>query len=423
MFVIGTAGHIDHGKSSIIKRLTGMDPDRLPEEKERGLTIDLGFAWMQLPSGQRVGFVDVPGHEKFVKNMIAGVGSIDAALLVIAADDGWMPQTEEHLQILELLRVKTGLIILNKIDLVEPGWVELMIADIEEHLKNRDIKFKEILPASAFSGQGFEQLIDSMDRLLKDTPARPDINKPRLYADRAFTIVGMGTVLTGTLIAGKFDVGDEVSLYPVNERARIRNLQTHKEQINTAVQGSRVAVNITGSEKRNLHRGIMISGSADLRTASSLNCFVNIPPTGKTSLKHNTRIVFLLGTAEILGKILLFADEVIKPGSGGFCKIRLQEEVCPFLGDRFIIRLPSPSRTIGGGVILDFTIAGRIKPGSKELAYIKSLNPLSAGAIVNSILDYKGYWDSRDSDYVHNSIFADESFKVELTKLSDSGKY
>ncbi len=421
MYVLGTAGHIDHGKSSIIKRLSGIDPDRLPEEKARGLTIDLGFAWMRLPSGSRVGFVDVPGHEKFVKNMIAGVGSIDAALLVIAADDGWMPQTEEHLQILELLGVKSGLILLNKIDAVDSDWAELVAADIEERIENRSIDFKEIIPLSAITGDGFDRLIKSLERLLSETVPRADVGKPRLYADRAFTITGMGTVLTGTLTGGKLSVGDEVTIYPVSEKARIRNLQSYKESLKTAAQGNRVAANVTGSEKRNLHRGIMISGLNDLRTADSLNCYFKAPPTGKIPLKHNSQAVVLLGTAEILSKVLLFEGKMLKPGEEGFCRIKLSEPACPFLGDRLIVRQPSPALTIGGGVVLDFRLTRRIKTGSKELDYIKSLYPISSEKIIKSTLELKGYWDDDDRDYARNSVYSEEEFRQALNRLTETG--
>ncbi|MBD3232884.1 MAG: selenocysteine-specific translation elongation factor [candidate division Zixibacteria bacterium] len=421
MYVLGTAGHIDHGKSSIIKRLSGIDPDRLPEEKARGLTIDLGFAWMRLPSGSRVGFVDVPGHEKFVKNMIAGVGSIDAALLVIAADDGWMPQTEEHLQILELLGVKSGLVLLNKIDAVDPDWGELVAADIEERIENRSIEFKGVIPVSAITGDGFDRLIESLEQLLSETVPRADVEKPRLYADRAFTITGMGTVLTGTLTGGKLSVGDEVTIYPVSEKARIRNLQSYKESLKTATQGNRVAANVTGSEKRNLHRGIMISGLNDLRTADFLNCYFKVPPTGKIPLKHNSQVVVLLGTAEVLSKVLLFEDKMFKPGEEGFCRIKLSEPVCPFLGDRLIARQPSPATTIGGGVILDFQLTRRIKTGSKELDYIRSLHPISPENIINATLEFKGYWDDDDRNYVRNSVYSEDEFQQVLNRLVESG--
>ncbi|MCP4632022.1 MAG: selenocysteine-specific translation elongation factor, partial [candidate division Zixibacteria bacterium] len=422
MFVLGTAGHIDHGKSSIINRLTGIDPDRLPEEKARGLTIDLGFAWMQLPSGEQVGFVDVPGHEKFVKNMIAGVGSIDAALLVIAADDGWMPQTEEHLQILELLGVKGGLIILNKIDIVEPDWVELVISDIESQLKDRKIQFSGIIPVSAYNGSGFEELISSIDNLLKQEQSRPDIGKPRLYADRAFTITGMGSIFTGTLIGGKFKTGQEAELCPIDEKVRIRSLQTHKESIDVAVPGSRVAVNVTGGEKRNFKRGIMVSGLNNLHTESLLNCHLNIPSQSKIPLKHNSEIVFLLGTAEILGRVLLLENEILKPGENGLAKIRLPEDVCPFIGDKFILRKPSPATTIGGGVILDFKIHKRIKKDSKEIEYLNDIYPPTVESIVTALLNYQGVVGPDEFIYFRNSIFRDDEYSDYINQLVSEGK-
>jgi selenocysteine-specific elongation factor len=421
MFVIGTAGHIDHGKSSIIKRLTGMDPDRLPEEKDRGLTIDLGFAWMTLPNGERVGFVDVPGHERFVKNMIAGVGSIDAALLVIAADDGWMPQTEEHLQILELLGIKKGLILLNKIDLAEPDWLELVKGDIESRLKDRSVDFLDIVPVSAADGTGFDTLPGSLEKLLEHTRERADIGKPRLYADRAFTIAGMGSVITGTLTGGKLKVGDDVAVYPYGVKGRIRNLQTHKQSIETAVQGSRVAVNITGGDRDIIHRGIMISSLLNLATSDMLNCHVQIPASGRTVLKHNSDVVFLLGTTELLGRVLLLEHEYLRPGQSGLCKIKLPGKVCPFIGDRFIIRQPSPAATIGGGVILDFRVTFRIRKGSRELEYLKALYPMNPENVITSILNYKGLWGPNDYSYVINSIFRSDAYRDNLEKMKEDG--
>src|SRR5438552_3096113 len=244
MFTIGTAGHVDHGKSTLIQALTGIDPDRLREEKERGMTIDLGFAWLQLPSGREISIVDVPGHERFIKNMLAGVGGIDLALLVVAADESVMPQTEEHLAILDLLRVRGGVVAITKRDLVEPDWLELVLSDVEAKLEGTVLEGAPLVPVSAYTGEGLTELLRELDAWLEATPPKRDVGKPRLPVDRVFTVAGFGTVVTGTLIDGRFQVGQEVEILPRGKRTRIRGIQTHQQRHETANPGSRVALNL-----------------------------------------------------------------------------------------------------------------------------------------------------------------------------------
>ena len=239
MYVIGTAGHVDHGKSALVQALTGIDPDRLPEEKERGMTIDLGFAWLRLPSGREVSIVDVPGHERFVRNMLAGVGGIDLALLAVAADEGVMPQTREHLAILDLLEVRHGLVAVTKKDLVEEEWLELVMADVEAALRGTTLEGAPLLAVSAMTGDGLRELVNIVDRLLEDTPLRQDLGRPRLPIDRVFTVPGFGTVVTGTLIDGHLATGEEVEVVPGRLRSRIRGLQSHKQRVEKLPPGSR----------------------------------------------------------------------------------------------------------------------------------------------------------------------------------------
>ncbi|HEX7593668.1 MAG TPA: selenocysteine-specific translation elongation factor, partial [Anaerolineae bacterium] len=272
MRVIGTAGHVDHGKSTLVKALTGIDPDRLKEEKEREMTIDLGFAWLTLPSGNTVSIVDVPGHEAFIKNMLAGVGGIDAALLVIAADEGVMPQTREHLAILDLLQVKGGVVALTKIDMVEGGdWIEMVSADVRAELADTALADARIIPVSAKTRKGLNELLAELDRLLQVVAPKNDFGKPRLSIDRVFSIAGFGTVVTGTLVDGSFSVGQDVEIMPGGKRGRIRGLQTHKEKLDHAVPGSRVAMNISGLAVDDLARGQVVALPGTLMATTLLD--------------------------------------------------------------------------------------------------------------------------------------------------------
>ena len=265
MYVIGTAGHVDHGKSTLVQALTGIDPDRLREEKERGMTIDLGFAWLRLPSGNEVSIVDVPGHERFVNNMLAGVGGIDLALLVVAADESVMPQTREHLAILDLLKVERGLVAITKTDTVEPDWYELVEADVEDVLEGTALEGAAILPVSAVTGEGLPELLAAIDAMLADTPPKRDLERPRLPIDRSFTIAGFGAVVTGTLIDGALDVGENVELVLSRKDTRIRGLQTHRSKVERALPGTRVAANLGGVSHEDIRRGEVLSRPGWLR--------------------------------------------------------------------------------------------------------------------------------------------------------------
>jgi len=354
MRVIGTAGHVDHGKSLLVEALTGIDPDRLKEEKERGMTIDLGFAWLTLPSGQTVSIVDVPGHEDFVRNMLAGVGGIDAALLVVAADEGVMPQTREHLAILDLLQVKTGIVALTKTDLIDdPEWLELVEIDVAELLDSTCLEGAEIVPVSARTGQGLETLVMELDRLLAATAPRLDLGRPRLPIDRVFTIAGFGTVVTGTLIDGRLRVGQEVEILPQGLKARIRGLQTHKQKIEEAVPGSRVAINLTGVSTDQLQRGDVVTTPGWLEPTPLIDVRLQILSNASKPLKHNVEVEFFSGSAQIVARVRLLGAKQIDPGGTGWAQLRLAQPTVVLKEDRFIVRQPSPGLTIGGGVIVD----------------------------------------------------------------------
>ncbi len=355
MFIIGTAGHIDHGKSALILALTGIDPDRLPEEKKRGMTIDLGFAWLRLSSGEVIGIVDVPGHKDFIRNVIAGVGGIDAALLVIAADDGWMPQTVEHLQILDFFDIRHGIVALTKVDLIDdPNWLDLVEEDIREKLKDTRLSDAPIMRVSAKEGTNIEELKRSIEELIPKIIPKRDIGKPRLPVDRVFTIKGSGTVVTGTLIDGSLSQGQKVLIFPQNLPTRIRTLESYKEKTDRARPGTRVALSLVGVEKEDLKRGDIIFGEEkQIRSSKILDVGVELIPRLTNPLKSDTELAVYLGTREILGKLILLGRKALKPGECAFAQFRFREPVAAHIGDHFIIRKPSPAETIGGGTILD----------------------------------------------------------------------
>jgi selenocysteine-specific elongation factor len=352
--VIGTAGHVDHGKSTLVQALTGINPDRLREEQEREMTIDLGFAWLTLPNGESVGIVDVPGHRDFIENMLAGVGGIDAALFVIAADEGVMPQTREHLAILDLLRIPGGVVALTKIDLIDdPDWLELVQADVSEALQGTVLDGAPIIPVSARTGQGLAELTAALQEVLARTPPRPDRGRPRLWIDRVFTIGGFGTVVTGTLVDGHLEVGQEVEILPRGLRARIRGLQTHKTRIQRAVPGSRVAINLTGVSRQDLARGDLVTTPGWLRPTTLADVRLDLLRDAPFPLKHNAFVKFFCGSAETVARVRLLGTETLAPGESGWVQLELDDPLPLVRGDRFIIRVPSPAVTVGGGEVVD----------------------------------------------------------------------
>jgi selenocysteine-specific elongation factor len=353
--VIGTAGHVDHGKSTLVQALTGIDPDRLAEEKAREMTIDLGFAWLTLPNGESVGVVDVPGHIDFIKNMLAGVGAIDAALFVIAADEGAMPQTKEHLAILDLLDIAAGVVALTKIDLVEddPEWMELVEVDVADLLSETCLADAPIVPLSARTGQGLQELVGALQAALDHAPQRRNLSRPRLPIDRAFTIAGFGTIVTGTLVDGELQVGQEVEIAPAGLKARIRGLQTHKQKIERAVPGSRVAVNLSGVSKEDISRGDVVCLPGTVKPTVLVDVQLRMVADSRWELRHNQLVDFFVGAAEVQARTRLLNAHQIKPGETGWVQLRLSQPVALQRGDRFILRLPSPSHTLGGGMVVN----------------------------------------------------------------------
>jgi len=351
VYVIGTAGHVDHGKSTLVHALTGIDPDRLREEKERGLTIDLGFAWMNLPNGEEVSIVDVPGHERFIKNMLAGVGGIDLALLVIAADEGVMPQTREHLAIIDLLGITHGIVALTKADLVDPDLLELARADVEDVLAGTSLEGAPVIACSGVTRLGLDELLAAVAAQLAKTPARRDIGRPRLPIDRVFTMTGFGTVVTGTLIDGSLQVGQDVEVLPGPLRSRIRGLQSHGKKTDVAPPGRRTAVNLTGLAVDDLRRGLVVTTPGWMRPTDALDVRLRAVRYLPRAVRHNLEITLHTAAAEVEGRLLLLDVDELRPGESAWAQLRLSEPVAAVKGDRFIIR--DPNDTLGGGRIVD----------------------------------------------------------------------
>jgi len=379
MWVIGTAGHVDHGKSSLVTALTGMHPDRLKEEQEREMTIELGFAWFTLPGGQPVGVVDVPGHRDFIDNMLAGVGGIDAALFVVAADEGVMPQTREHLAILDILQVKQGVIALTKVDLVDdPDWLDLVEADILDQVAGTVLEGAPVVRVSARTGAGIEDLRHALADCLTSQPTRPDLGRPRLPIDRVFTIAGFGTVVTGTLSDGQLKVGDEVEILPGNRRARIRGLQSHKKKVDHIQPGNRVAVNLTGVDVSEITRGQVLTRVGHYQATNRLDVAFRLLLAASQPVRHNQEVKLFLGASEVLARVRVLGAEQIAPGKEGWLQLELTEPVVAVRGDRYILRRPSPGETLGGGVVVDPAPARRHRRFASEV--IERLQSLSQGA-------------------------------------------
>ncbi len=354
MRVIGTAGHVDHGKSTLVRRLTGIDPDRLIEEKAREMTIDLGFAWLELPHSGTIGIVDVPGHRDFIENMLAGVGGIDAVLLVIAADEGVMPQTREHLAILDLLGVENGLVVITKTDMAsDSDWLELVETDVLGVLEGTALEHAEVLRVSAHTGDGIPELAEHLDTLLTGLPQRPDYDQPRLPIDRVFSMSGFGTVVTGTLLGGALRVGDEIEIQPTGLRGRVRGLQSYKQTVPVSYPGSRTAVNISGVEKRAIERGHVLTHPGLIHPTRLVDVQFRHLPDAERPLHHNTEVKVYCGAAETLARARLLDQQTLAPGESGWLQLRLQDALPLARGDRYIMRIPSPAQTIGGGVVVE----------------------------------------------------------------------
>ncbi|MGE0601350.1 MAG: selenocysteine-specific translation elongation factor [Dehalococcoidia bacterium] len=382
MPVIGTAGHVDHGKSALVQALTGIDPDRLREEKERGLTIDLGFAWLELPSGLEAGIVDVPGHERFIKNMLAGAGGIDLALLVVAADEGPRPQTREHLAILDLLEVPTGIVVITKTDLVEDEYLELVEAELAEVLEGSRLERAPILRVSAKTGLGLAELKAAVDSILASSPAKRDLNRGRLPIDRAFTIQGFGAVVTGTLIDGSLEVGQEVELLPQGIKARIRGLQRHKSKVDRADPGTRVAVNLSGVRTEEISRGMVVARPGAVSVANSVVVRLTASRILAHPLGHDAEMTVLCATAETQAKVRLLDADVLARGEECWAQLVFATPVAVALGDHVVVR--SPNETVAGGPVV---LVNSPRLRRNHPATLEKLDRLRSGGTINRVRD------------------------------------
>ncbi|ACA59606.1 selenocysteine-specific translation elongation factor [Candidatus Desulforudis audaxviator] len=384
--VIGTAGHVDHGKTQLIKALTGIDTDRLREEKERGISIELGFAYMDLPDGRRAGIVDVPGHERFVKQMLAGISGIDLVLLVIAADEGVMPQTREHMDIIQLLDIERGIVVLNKVDLVEPDWLELVEEDVRAFLAGSVLEDAPVLRVSAVTGEGLPALRETIGMLTAGLRERTGAGPARLPIDRVFSITGFGTVVTGTLVSGSLKLGDPVEVLPPRLVSRVRTLQVHNQKVQKAGPGQRVAVNLVGLETQEINRGDVLASAGFFKPTRRLDVRLFLLGNTPRPLKNRARVRFHLGAAEILSRVLLLDRDELAPGEECYAQVILEAESVAERGDRFVIRSYSPMRTIGGGRVIDANPPRHKRNQPQVLDRLATLEKGNPGELISQFL-------------------------------------
>ena len=417
MHVVGTAGHVDHGKSTLIEALTGINPDRLREEKERGMTIDLGFAWLPLPSGEEVSIIDVPGHERFVKNMLAGVGGIDLALFVIAADEGVMPQTREHLAILDLLGLERGIAVVTKADLVEKDYLDLVIEEVRETFSATSLRGAEVIAVSAHTRQGLDELVQLLDSMLQKTPQRPDVGRARLPIDRSFTISGFGTVVTGTLVDGRLSVGEEVEIVPGGSRARIRGLQSHQKRVEMIGPGTRTAVNVAGVDASELGRGQLLTTPGWLRPTVAADVRLRMIPEAPGPLRHNTTASFHWLAAESLARIRILDSERLEPGQEGWCQVVLEHPL-PLVKDDFFV-LRSTVGTLGGGRIVETNAKRHRRNDPGLIARLESLSGGDSEEVIVRTLESSGPLTIKDLALA--IAFPDERAREVAAALTSEG--
>ncbi|MGE3537469.1 MAG: selenocysteine-specific translation elongation factor [Candidatus Tectimicrobiota bacterium] len=419
--VLGTAGHIDHGKTSLIKALTDIDTDRLKEEKERGITIDLGFAFLNLTDDIQLGIVDVPGHERFVKNMLAGVGGIDLVVLVIAADEGVMPQTREHLAICELLRVREGLVALTKIDMVDADWLELVQEDTAEFLRGTFLEGKPIVPVSSKTGAGLDVLLDTLRTLCQSLTPRSTTGPMRLPIDRVFTMRGFGVVVTGTLFSGSLRLEDRVEMLPAHETARVRGIQVHNHSVPEAMAGQRTAINLQGLEKAEIQRGHVLITPGRFPVTYMLDVTLTLLHEAPRPLKHRDHVRFHIGTSEIMGRVILLDRDEVQPGEEVFAQLHLEEPTVAASQDRYVLRSYSPVQTIAGGTILDALPAKHRRRRPQVLEQLTILRDGTAAEVLAVHLRHADYHGLQWADFLLRSPLDDTTLRGIVTSLQQEG--
>lgn len=420
--IVGTAGHIDHGKTTLIKALTGRNTDRWEEEQRRGITIDLGFTYFDLKNGDRVGIIDVPGHEKFINNMVAGVVGMDLVLLVVAADEGIMPQTREHMDILGLLGIKKSILVINKCDLVDEEWLELVEEEIQEELEGTFLEGAPVVKVSAATGQGLDELTDTIQQLMSDEVVAKDTQTiPRLPIDRAFTLSGFGTIITGTLISGTITREDVLEMYPIGKECKIRNIQVHGQNQDKCYAGQRVAINLSNVKKKEIRRGCVLAPKSSMKNTDLLDVKLKVLEDSMRILTNHERLHLYTGTSEILCRAVLLDKEQIGPGEEGLVQLRLEEEIAVKRGDRFVVRFYSPMETIGGGIVLEPNPVRKKRFDAQAIEELKKKESGSLGDVME--LQIKEHGDTMITLAELAKVMAHsvDELKEYLEELEESG--
>lgn len=420
--IVGTAGHIDHGKTTLIKALTGRNTDRWEEEQRRGITIDLGFTYFDLKNGDRVGIIDVPGHEKFINNMVAGVVGMDLVLLVVAADEGIMPQTREHMDILGLLGIKKSILVINKCDLVDEEWLELVEEEIQEELEGTFLEGAPVVKVSAATGQGLDELTDTIQQLMSDEVVAKDIQTiPRLPIDRAFTLSGFGTIITGTLISGTITREDVLEMYPIGKECKIRNIQVHGQNQDKCYAGQRVAINLSNVKKKEIRRGCVLAPKNSMKNTDLLDVKLKVLEDSMRILTNHERLHLYTGTSEILCRAVLLDKEQIGPREEGLVQLRLEEEIAVKRGDRFVVRFYSPMETIGGGIVLEPNPVRKKRFDAQAIEELKKKESGSLGDVME--LQIKEHGDTMITLAELAKVMAHsvDELKEYLEELEESG--
>lgn len=420
--IVGTAGHIDHGKTTLIKALTGRNTDRWEEEQRRGITIDLGFTYFDLKNGDRVGIIDVPGHEKFINNMVAGVVGMDLVLLVVAADEGIMPQTREHMDILGLLGIKKSILVINKCDLVDEEWLELVEEEIQEELEGTFLEGAPVVKVSAATGQGLDELTDTIQQLMSDEVVAKDTQTiPRLPIDRAFTLSGFGTIITGTLISGTITREDVLEMYPIGKECKIRNIQVHGQNQDKCYAGQRVAINLSNVKKKEIRRGCVLAPKNSMKNTDLLDVKLKVLEDSMRILTNHERLHLYTGTSEILCRAVLLDKEQIGPGEEGLVQLRLEEEIAVKRGDRFVVRFYSPMETIGGGIVLEPNPVRKKRFDAQTIEELKKKESGSLGDVME--LQIKEHGDTMITLAELAKVMAHsvDELKEYLEELEESG--